>query len=90
MDLLLWRHAEAEDGIPDLKRRLTARGEKQAAQMGEWLKKNAPKNLLVVASPALRCQQTARALGDGHFEKRSPPARSSRLPTSPEPRAFVT
>ena len=27
MDLLLWRHAEAEDGFPDLKRELTARGE---------------------------------------------------------------
>ena len=63
MDLLLWRHAEAEQGSPDAKRKLTARGEKQAAQMGEWIKKNAPKNLLVVASPALRCQQTARALG---------------------------
>jgi len=63
MDLLLWRHAEAEQGSPDAKRKLTARGEKQAAQMGEWLRKNAPKNLLVVASPALRCQQTARALG---------------------------
>ena len=33
MDLLLWRHAEAEDGIPDLKRKLTKRGEKQAQQM---------------------------------------------------------
>ncbi len=33
MDLLLWRHAEAEDGTPDLKRKLTPRGEKQARQM---------------------------------------------------------
>ena len=63
MDLLLWRHAEAEDGSPDAKRKLTARGEKQAAQMGEWLRKNAPRKLRVLASPALRCQQTARALG---------------------------
>ena len=63
MDLLLWRHAEAEQGSPDAKRKLTARGEKQAAQMAEWIKKNAPKNLRVIASPALRCQQTARALG---------------------------
>ena len=45
MDLLLWRHAEAEDGFPDSKRKLTARGEKQAAQIAEWLKKHAPKNL---------------------------------------------
>ena len=63
MDLLLWRHAEAEDGFPDLKRKLTARGEKQAAQMAEWLRKHAPKNLRILVSPAVRCQQTAKALG---------------------------
>ena len=63
MDLLLWRHAEAEQGSPDAKRKLTARGEQQAAQMGKWLRKNAPGKLRIVASPALRCQQTARALG---------------------------
>ncbi len=63
MDLLLWRHAEAEDGFPDSKRKLTARGEKQAAQMAEWLKKHAPKNLRILVSPATRCQQTAKALG---------------------------
>ena len=63
MDLLLWRHAEAEDGIPDLKRKLTARGEKQAQQMAEWLHQHAPKKLRILASPALRCQQTAKALG---------------------------
>ncbi len=63
MDLLLWRHAEAEDGFPDLKRKLTTRGENQAAQMAEWLKKNAPKNLRILVSPAVRCQQTAKALG---------------------------
>ncbi len=63
MDLLLWRHAEAEDGFPDAKRKLTARGEKQAAQMAEWLRKHAPKDLRILVSPAVRCQQTARALG---------------------------
>ena len=63
MDLLLWRHAEAENGFPDLKRKLTARGERQAAQMAEWLKKHAPKNLCILVSPATRCQQTAKALG---------------------------
>ena len=62
MDLLLWRHAEAEDGIPDMKRKLTARGEKQARQMAAWIKAHAPDNLRIVASPARRCQQTAEAL----------------------------
>jgi len=63
MDLLLWRHAEAEGGIPDLKRKLTKRGEKQAQHIAEWLKQNAPKNLRILVSPAIRCQQTAQALG---------------------------
>ncbi len=62
MDLLLWRHAEAEDGIPDLKRKLTPRGEKQAQQMAAWIKTHAPENLRIVARPAKRCQQTAQAL----------------------------
>ena len=62
MDLLLWRHAEAEDGTPDAKRRLTARGEKQAAQMAHWIRRHGPKALRVIASPAVRCQQTAQAL----------------------------
>ena len=52
MDLLLWRHAEAEQGMPDSKRQLTARGEKQAALMARWIKANAPKRLRIVASPA--------------------------------------
>lgn len=63
MDLLLWRHAEAEDGIPDLERKLTARGEKQAEKVAEWILQNTPKPLRIVVSPAVRCQQTAQALG---------------------------
>lgn len=62
MDLLLWRHAEAEDGVPDLQRKLTARGVKQAQKIAAWLHSNGPKNLRILASPALRCQQTAQAL----------------------------
>ena len=63
MDLLLWRHAEAEDGFPDEARKLTPRGEQQAKQMAKWINKHAPKNLRIIASPATRCQQTAAALG---------------------------
>lgn len=61
MDLLLWRHAEAEDGTNDLARRLTRRGEKQAEQLARWLEKHQPKKLRVIVSPAVRCQQTASA-----------------------------
>ena len=63
MDLLLWRHAEAEDGFPDETRKLTPRGEQQAKQMAKWINKHAPKDLRIIASPALRCQQTAQSLG---------------------------
>ena len=62
MDLLLWRHAEAEDGEDDFKRRLTARGEKQAKQMAAWIRGHQPKDLRVIASPTVRTQQTAAAL----------------------------
>jgi len=66
MDLILWRHAEAEEGtvkLPDAKRRLTARGEKQAHQMARWLKERLPKKLRILVSPAERTQMTAHALG---------------------------
>lgn len=65
MDLILWRHAEAEDGggnIPDHKRRLTARGEKQAKQMAAWLRKRLPHRHRILVSPSERTQQTAHAL----------------------------
>jgi len=66
MDLILWRHAEAEeatDGCDDLARVLTARGEKQAARMAAWLDRQLPEGLRVLASPARRTEQTANALG---------------------------
>ena len=62
MDLLLWRHAEAEDGDDDLKRRLTERGEKQARLMAAWLRERQLKDLRIIVSPAMRTQQTAEAL----------------------------
>jgi len=62
MDLLLWRHAEAEDGEDDLKRRLTARGEKQARTMAAWIRDHQPRDLRIIVSPAIRTQQTVEAL----------------------------
>lgn len=61
MDLILWRHAEAEDGFPDLKRALTPKGRKQAAKMAAWLHKHLPQPLRVLVSPAVRAQETASA-----------------------------
>lgn len=65
MDLILWRHADAEDappGAPDAERNLTAKGEKQARRMAAWLKKQLPDDVRILVSPAQRAQQTAQAL----------------------------
>lgn len=62
MDLILWRHAEAEDGFPDAQRALTEKGHKQAARMAQWLQSRLPENARILASPATRAQQTASAL----------------------------
>ena len=62
MELLLWRHAEAEDGEDDMKRRLTERGEKQARMMAAWIRERQPKDLRIIVSPSVRTQQTAEAL----------------------------
>ena len=63
MELILWRHADAEDGADDMARRLTPKGEKQAAAMAQWLRAHLPGDFTLLASPALRAQQTASALG---------------------------
>src|SRR5262249_15880061 len=63
MDLILWRHAEAEPGEPDLGRRLTAKGHKQAEKVAEWLEQHLPDNCRILVSPAQRAQPTATVLG---------------------------
>ena len=62
MDLILWRHCEAEPGEPDLGRRLTSKGLKQAERMAQWLDTHLPDTCRVLVSPADRAQQTAVAL----------------------------
>jgi phosphohistidine phosphatase len=62
VDLILWRHAEAEPGEPDLGRRLTSKGLKQAERMGAWLEHHLPDSARILVSPADRAQQTALAL----------------------------
>ena len=63
MELILWRHAEAEMGEPDEGRALTAKGHKQAWKMAEWLDHNLPNSCKILVSPATRTIQTAEALG---------------------------
>jgi phosphohistidine phosphatase len=62
MELILWRHAEAEDGIRDMERRLTAKGVKQADKMAAFLRARLPENSRILVSPAKRTQETAQAL----------------------------
>jgi phosphohistidine phosphatase len=62
MELILWRHADAEEGGPDRNRKLTAKGLRQAKRMAAWLEARLPQDAAVLVSPARRAQQTATAL----------------------------
>jgi phosphohistidine phosphatase len=65
MDLVLWRHAEAQEwveGCDDLARALTPRGQKQAARMADWLDRQLPERTRILVSPALRAEQTVMAI----------------------------
>jgi phosphohistidine phosphatase len=66
MDLILWRHAEAEDGMPDLERKLTSKGVRQAEKVAAFLRQHLPRDARILVSPAARTQQTIAALTD-HF-----------------------
>jgi phosphohistidine phosphatase len=66
MELIFWRHAEAEDereGLPDLERELTQRGNRQAAKVAAWLDPLLPADTRILCSTALRCEQTVLPLG---------------------------
>jgi phosphohistidine phosphatase len=67
MELILWRHADAADGVPDLARKLTAKGEKQARDVARWLQPRLPARTRIIVSPAQRALQTVKAL-TGDFE----------------------
>ena len=62
VQLIVWRHAEAEDGIPDDGRRLTAKGRRQARCVARWLERQLGKPRTMLVSPARRAQETAAAL----------------------------
>jgi phosphohistidine phosphatase len=69
VDLVLWRHAEAEPGEPDEGRKLTQKGEKQARRVAEWLHNRLPESAKILSSPAKRAQQTAHALAEVSHRK---------------------
>ena len=65
MDLILWRHAQAEVGEPDEGRALTQQGRKQAARMAAWLDRSLPNGCRILCSPTMRTVQTAE-IGRAH------------------------
>jgi phosphohistidine phosphatase len=70
MDLLIWRHAQAEDlnekttdAASDMARPLTPRGQHQAQRVAAWIEPRLPKGVRILSSPALRCENTVAYLG---------------------------
>lgn len=61
MEIILWRHAEAEQTSPDERRHLTKKGQEQAERMGRWLRERLPQYRLL-SSPATRARETAEGL----------------------------
>jgi phosphohistidine phosphatase len=62
MELILWRHADAEVGPADLKRELTEKGRRQANRVAKWLRPRLEGKWEILVSPAARARQTADAL----------------------------
>ena len=67
MELILWRHAEAEDHAKhseaDAARELTKRGRKQSERMAQWLGERLEGHWRILVSPAIRTLQTVEPLG---------------------------
>lgn len=64
MELILWRHADAEDPGPkgDAARELTKKGRRQAERVAQWLRPRLEGRWLVLCSPAARAVQTVTPL----------------------------
>lgn len=63
MELILWRHAQAEDGEPDPARALTQRGRRDAVRVAAWLcRRIGDGGATVLCSPTRRTRETAEAL----------------------------
>ena len=63
MELILWRHADADENEEDLSRKLSPRGHRQVAWIAGWLQQRLPTRFAVFTSPAERAKETAAALG---------------------------
>ena len=81
--LSLYRHAKTEHDSPtgrDFDRRLTQRGERDAARMGEEIRGLRMEFDVILSSPAVRAAQTAELAGlDRRFDERIYNASASQL-----------
>lgn len=66
-ELMLLRHAKSDwsEDVSDFNRPLKKRGRKAAIRMGEWLLKQHLLPDLIVSSPAVRAQETAKQVCKG-------------------------
>lgn len=65
MQLYLLRHADAEpEAATDAARRLTEKGQEQAARVGRFCKTQRLDPDLILTSPYVRAEQTARAVAE--------------------------
>jgi phosphohistidine phosphatase len=63
MELYLLRHAEAEESrVQDEQRALTSKGQKQARMVGKFCRMHSFIPQIILSSPLLRAEQTARIL----------------------------
>jgi phosphohistidine phosphatase len=74
VDLILWRHAKAEeqtvvpfngfgDLMSDFDRSLTDKGWRQAKKVSGWMMKRLDPDARILSSPSIRTMQTAQCLG---------------------------
>lgn len=85
MDLILWRHADAEPGLSgteDAGRQLTAKGRLAAREIALWLLPRLPSRFRLMTSPAVRALETARFL-------RGDPEMDPMLSLGTTPQAFL-
>ena len=77
LNLILWRHAEAEEAQADgrdLPRTLTRKGHKQAKKAAAYLRSKLPADTRIYVSQAARSQQTADSLGKAFKDYHITPA----------------
>jgi phosphohistidine phosphatase len=73
--LMLLRHAKTESEAPsgrDQDRRLDARGERDAADIGDWIGRHPPAPDSVLVSPAVRARQTWEFVSEA-MQNHAPP-----------------